>query len=69
MKSINPVYHLRPRASQPQLAQKIIFPKLINIFGHDPLLTPQRLPVGDVAHPFADVKFTFQSGAVVDVKQ
>ncbi|HEY3968718.1 MAG TPA: hypothetical protein VGM05_29490 [Planctomycetaceae bacterium] len=69
MKSIKPAYHLRPRPSQPQPVQQISFPKLINIFGHDPLLTPQRLPFGEVAHPFADVKITFESGAVVDVKQ
>ncbi len=69
MKAINPVQQMRRRQPPPQLEQKIYFPKLINTLGNDPLLTPQNLPVGDVAHPFADPQFVFESGALVDVKQ
>jgi hypothetical protein len=65
MRPINPVHHLRIR--QPQLAQKIYFPKPINTLGHDSLLTPQRLPVGETPEPFRDVPITFASGAWLDV--
>ena len=61
----------------PQHARAPIFPvkfvlggKIIaDPFGHDPLLTPARLPAGVSPHPFADVPTAFEQGATLDVVQ
>lgn len=67
MRSINRVHHLRRRPAQ--LAQKIYFPKPVNVLGHDPLLTPRRLPHGERAEPFREIPFVFEAGAKLDIVQ
>ena len=65
MRPIRPVH--QSFARQPRLVQKIYFPKHVDTLGHDPLLTPARLPVGDHPSPFADQPTHFGSGMLVDV--
>lgn len=71
MRAIRPIYqhrHQPPRHFDPVL-RKIIFRTMINIFGHDSLLTPARLPPGVSLHPFADLPFDPQVGGWLDVWQ
>ncbi|MBI3863766.1 MAG: hypothetical protein HY290_17905 [Planctomycetia bacterium] len=48
--------------------QKIILPKRIKALGHDPLMTPLRLPYGVSPSPFATKDIHFGKGARLDVK-
>ena len=36
-------------------------------FGHDPLLTPVRIPAGVNPHPFSSDPIAFEPGATLDV--